>query len=86
VPAQSGTPEQIEQDILLREVMDHLTEDEWLVCHTARNFARRRLAARHVPPRPSTTRRRLAAVPGRSEMTHRMERHHGFLLKSPIFH
>jgi DNA-directed RNA polymerase specialized sigma24 family protein len=33
VPAQSGTPEQIERDILLREVMDHLTEDELLVCY-----------------------------------------------------
>ena len=32
-PAQSGTAEQIEQNILLREAMDRLTEDEWLVCN-----------------------------------------------------
>ena len=31
--AQSGTPEEIEQQILLREAMKHLTEDEWIVCN-----------------------------------------------------
>lgn len=33
VASRSGTPEQIEQAILLREALDCLTEDEWLVCH-----------------------------------------------------
>jgi DNA-directed RNA polymerase specialized sigma24 family protein len=31
--AQSGTPQEIEQQILLREAMKHLTEDEWIVCN-----------------------------------------------------
>jgi RNA polymerase sigma factor (sigma-70 family) len=33
LPAQSGSLEQIEHNILLREAMDHLSEDEWIVCN-----------------------------------------------------
>ena len=33
VPTKSGTPEEIEQRIWLREAMEHLTEDEWRVCN-----------------------------------------------------
>ena len=33
VPAQSGTPEEMEQQILLREARDHLTEGEWTICN-----------------------------------------------------
>jgi RNA polymerase sigma factor (sigma-70 family) len=32
-PSPEGTPEQIEKAIMLRESMECLTEDEWLVCH-----------------------------------------------------
>lgn len=32
VPAVSGSPEQIERDILLREVSAHLSQEEWLTC------------------------------------------------------
>ncbi len=33
VPAQSGTAEQVEQQVLLREAMARLTEGEWVVCN-----------------------------------------------------
>ena len=33
VPAQAGSPEAIEQAILVREAMAHLTADEWIVCN-----------------------------------------------------
>jgi DNA-directed RNA polymerase specialized sigma24 family protein len=33
VPASSGTAEQIEQQVLLREAMGRLTEGEWTVCN-----------------------------------------------------
>ena len=32
-PAQSGTPEEIEQLIILREAMNHLSQAEWIVCN-----------------------------------------------------
>jgi DNA-directed RNA polymerase specialized sigma24 family protein len=32
VPAEFGSPQQIEREILLRQAMSHLTQDEWLVC------------------------------------------------------
>src|SRR5437763_12064146 len=33
VRAQSATAEQVEQQVLLREAMAHLTEGEWIVCN-----------------------------------------------------
>jgi RNA polymerase sigma factor (sigma-70 family) len=33
VPAEAGSPEQIEHAVLLREAMAHLSEDEWRVCN-----------------------------------------------------
>jgi RNA polymerase sigma factor (sigma-70 family) len=33
VPAEAGSPEQIEQAVLLRQAMAHLSEDEWRVCN-----------------------------------------------------
>ncbi|MEP0848127.1 MAG: sigma-70 family RNA polymerase sigma factor [Phycisphaerae bacterium] len=33
VPARSGSPEVIEQQVLVREALAHLTEDEWMVCN-----------------------------------------------------
>jgi DNA-directed RNA polymerase specialized sigma24 family protein len=48
VPTRSGSPEEIEQTILIREVMAHLTEAEWIVCNlkmmglSSEEIARRR--------------------------------------------
>ena len=33
MPAQSGTQEQVERDILIKEVLTHLTPEEWTVCN-----------------------------------------------------
>lgn len=47
MPAQSGTPEQIEQAILLREAMERLSVDEWLVCEFKRmGFSSEEIARR----------------------------------------
>jgi RNA polymerase sigma factor (sigma-70 family) len=47
MPAQSGTPEQIEQRILLREAMERLSLDEWLVCNFKRmGFSSEEIARR----------------------------------------
>jgi RNA polymerase sigma factor (sigma-70 family) len=47
MPAQSGTPEQIEQGILLREAMERLSLDEWLVCNLKRmGFSSEEIARR----------------------------------------
>jgi RNA polymerase sigma factor (sigma-70 family) len=47
MPAQSGTAEQIEQGILLREAMERLSLDEWLVCEFKRmGFSSEEIARR----------------------------------------
>jgi DNA-directed RNA polymerase specialized sigma24 family protein len=47
MPAQSGTPEQIQQGILLREAMERLSLDEWLVCNFKRmGFSSEEIARR----------------------------------------